>query len=214
MVKKAEIPDHLIDTAMTLAAERGWAGLSLAEIAAEAKLPLSKVYPVFDSKQAILAAFARRIDAEVLAEELNAEEMEEPARDRLFDVMMRRFDALLPYREALANILHDSLRRPLQGLAGTPQLARSMRWMLEAAGLSGEGLRGALRVKGLSAIYLATLRVWLRDDTADLSKTMASLDAQLRRVEGLLNRGRSFRAGRPSGSPEADPGAEAARQPG
>lgn len=188
MVKKAEIPDHVIDTAMKLAAERGWADLSLAEIAEQAGVPLSKVYPVYASKQHILAAFSRRIDAVVLAEALSAEEMEEPARDRLFDVMMRRFDALSPYREALANILHDGLRHPLGGLAATPQLARSMRWMLEAAGLGAGGLRGVLRVKGLSAIHLATLRVWLRDDTADLSKTMAALDGHLRRVEGLLRR--------------------------
>lgn len=188
MVKKAEIPDHVIDTAMKLAAERGWSDLSLAEIAAEAGVPLSKVYPIYASKQDILAAFSRRIDAVVLAEELSAEEMDEPARDRLFDVMMRRFDALSPYREALANILHDGLRHPLDGLAATPQLARSMRWMLEAAGLGATGLRGACRVKGLSAIHLATLRVWLRDDTADLSKTMAALDGHLRRVEGLLRR--------------------------
>ncbi len=187
MVKKADIPDHVIDTAMALAAERSWSGLSLAEIAAEAKLPLSKLYPLFSSKQSILAAFSRRIDAMVLAEELSSEELAEPARDRLFDVMMRRFDALLPYREALANIVYDSLRHPLQGVAGAPQLARSMRWMLEAAAIPAEGLPGLLRVKGLSAIYLATLRVWLRDDSDDLAKTMAALDAQLRRVEALLN---------------------------
>ncbi|MEX0922023.1 MAG: TetR/AcrR family transcriptional regulator [Rhodovibrionaceae bacterium] len=212
MVKKNEIPDRLIDTAMRLAAERGWSGLSLAEIAAEAELPLSQVYPLFDSKQAILSAFSRRLDAAVLAEELSAEELAEPARDRLFEVMMRRFDALQPYREALANILYDSLRRPLQGLAGTPQLARSMRWMLEAAGLNGEGVRGAVRVKGLSAIYLATLRVWLRDDSADLAKTMASLDAQLRRVEGLLNRSRSLR--RPGARQETPPPESAAEGAG
>ena len=66
MVKKADIPGHVIDTAMKLAAERGWRDLSLAEIADAAKLPLSKVYPVFPSKTAILGAFSRQIDAAVL----------------------------------------------------------------------------------------------------------------------------------------------------
>ena len=173
---------------MRLAAERGWSDLSLAEIAAEADLPLSKVYPLFASKQEILAGFSRRIDVEVLAEDLDAEEMEEPARDRLFDVLMRRFDAMAPYKDALANILYDALRRPLDGLAGAPQLARSMRWMLEAAGIGTDGLRGALRVKGLGAIYLATLRVWLRDESADSARTMATLDGHLRRAEHLLRR--------------------------
>lgn len=205
MVKKSEIPDHVIDTALALAAERGWSGLSLAEIAAEAKLPLSKVYPHFASKQEILAAFSRRIDAAVLAEELDADDLEESARDRLFDVMMRRFDALQPHKAALANILYDGLRNPLDGLAGAPQLARSLRWMLEAAGIGTGGVKGALRVKGLAAIYLATLRVWLRDDSPDLAKTMATLDGHLRRAESLLRRasGRRGAAGPPEDGQES-----------
>ena len=214
MVKKADIPDHVIDTALALAAERGWSELSLGEIAAEAGVPLSKVYPHFASKQEILAAFARRIDAAVLAEELGAEELEEPARDRLFDVVMRRFDALEPYKEALGNILYDGLRRPLDGVAGAPQLARSMRWMLEAAGIGTDGVKGMLRVKGLAAIYLATLRVWLRDDSADLAKTMAALDGHLRRVENLLRRAPGRRRGHREDSPPQDgPEARESGQP-
>ncbi|MEE8536313.1 MAG: TetR family transcriptional regulator, partial [Kiloniellales bacterium] len=69
MVKKADLPKEIIETALRLAAETGWRDLSLAAIAAAAKLPLAKVYPVFSSKQAILNAFTRRIDAEVLATE-------------------------------------------------------------------------------------------------------------------------------------------------
>ena len=96
MVKKADIPDHVIDTALALAAERGWRDLSLVEIAAAAKLPLSKLYPHYPSKTAILDAFMRRTDAAVLAEET---EPEGSARDRIFDVLMRRFDALQPHRD-------------------------------------------------------------------------------------------------------------------
>ena len=188
MVKKSEIHDHVIDTALGLAAKVGWRELSLAEIAEEAGLPLSKVYPHFGSKQEILDAFARRVDSQVLAEELDEEERAQPARDRIFDVLMRRFDLLQPQREALANIIYDQLRDPAAGLCSLAQLRRSMIWMTEAADLSSEGLQGALKVKGLMAIYLATLRIWLKDDTADLSKTMAALDGYLRRIEGFAER--------------------------
>ena len=37
----------------------------------------------------------------------------------------------------------------------------------------------------LGAVYLRTLNVWSSDETAELAKTMASLDKQLRRIEGL-----------------------------
>ena len=185
MVKKADIPDHVIDTAMRLAAEGRWRDLSLAEIAEAAKLPIAKVYPVFSSRQAILDAFVRRIDAAVLAES-DIDELEGSARDRLFDVLMRRFDALDPYKDAVATVAFDQARDPLAALASGCQLRRSLALMLEAAGLDSGGVRGALRVKGLGLIYLAAFRVWLRDESEDKARTMAALDKQLRRAEALI----------------------------
>ena len=184
MVKKADIPRHVIDTAMKLAAERGWRDLSLAEIADAANLPLSKVYPVFPSKAAIIGAFSRQIDAAVLdAEEAGAREG--GAHDRLFDALMRRFDALRPYRVALGNIVCAAAGDPASVLCGLCRLKRSMAGMLEAARLSTTGLRGALRVKALCVAYLATLRVFLRDDSPDMAPTMAALDRNLRHLGRL-----------------------------
>jgi len=187
MVKKADIPDHIIDTAMQLAAEGRWRDLSLAEIAEAAKLPIAKVYPVYGSRQAILDAFVRRIDAAVLAES-DADDLEGGARDRLFDVLMRRFDALDPYKDAVATVAFDQARDPLAALASACQLRRSMALMLEAAGLASGGARGVLRMKGVALIYLLALRVWLRDESADKARTMAALDQQLRRAEALILR--------------------------
>ncbi len=199
MVKKADIPGHVIDTAMKLAAERGWRDLSLAEIADAAKLPLSKVYPVFPSKTAILGAFSRQIDTAVLAAE-EAGAREGGAHDRLFDTLMRRFDALRPYREALGNILCAEAGDPVSALCDLCRLRRSMACMLEAARLSATGLRGALRVKALGLVYLATLRVFLRDDSPDMAATMAALDrnlSRLGRLARLCSRSRYRLAGVP-----------------
>ena len=197
MVKKADIPRHVIDTAMKLAAERGWRDLALAEIADAAKLPLSKVYPVFPSKTAILGAFSRQIDAAVLAAE-EAGAREASAHDRLFDALMRRFDALRPYREALGNIVCAEAGDPVSALCALCRLKRSMACMLEAAGLSATGLRGALRVKALGLAYLATLRVFLRDDSPDMAATMAALDRNLSHL-GRLARLCSRTQYRPAG---------------
>ena len=101
---------------------------------------------------------------------------------------MRRFDALQPYKEGLGNVIYDQARDPLGAVCGLGQLLRSMAAMLEAARIGSGGLRGAIRTKGLTGIYLATVRVWLRDDSADMAKTMAALDGYLRRIEGLARR--------------------------
>ncbi|HEY7579096.1 MAG TPA: TetR family transcriptional regulator, partial [Acetobacteraceae bacterium] len=62
---------------------------------------------------------------------------------------------------------------------------RSMRWMLSAAGVAAAGIDGELRVKGLLAVWLWTIRTWRTDETADLSATMAALDAALQRAERM-----------------------------
>ena len=191
---------RVIDRTLSLAAERGWRRVSLGDIAAAAKLPLAEFYRLYPSRAAILAAFVRRIDEAVLA----AGEAEgATARERLFDLLMRRFEALGPYKDGVAAILKDCGGDPLALLCGGVRLKRSMGWMLEAAGLSSHGLLGQVRAKGLAVVYLATLRRWLADDTADMSRTMAALDKHLRRAEGVA--GLCARWGRrgPRGTSEA-----------
>ena len=183
---RADPAAQIIATAFDMALDQGWSDLSLAEIAEAAGLPLSRVYAVFPSKQAILDGFSRQIDAAMLAE--GVEDLDLPARDRLFDMIMRRFDALQPQKEALAVILQDQLRDPLAACCGLDRLGRSMSATLEAAGFSTTGCRGLLRIKGLSALYLSTLRVWLRDDSEDMARTMAHLDKQLSRIDSLMGR--------------------------
>ena len=177
-----DVAAKVLETAMTLAAEGRWRDVSLAEIAEAAKLPLAKVYPVYPSKQAILGALFRQIDMAVLAAEEPAAR-EGPARDRLFDVLMRRFEALQPYRQAIATLITAQARDPLAAACGLARLGRSMACMLEAAGFSTSGVRGAVRIKALGAAYLATLRVWLSDESPDMGPTMAALDRHLGRLD-------------------------------
>lgn len=186
MAKKAETKaadprQHIIDVALRLAAERSWSGLALSDIAAAANVSLADLYAAFPSKAAILAAFSRNIDREVMAG-AGVDDSETP-RDRLFDVLMKRFDALAPYREGVAAIARDARRDPFLLISGAEPLMCAMAAMLEAAGIPSSGMIGAVRTKGLATIYLATLRDWLRDDTADKAKTMAALDGRLRRAE-------------------------------
>ena len=181
--------DKIIDAALACIARQGWRRLSLADIAAEAGLPILRVYRLFSSKPAILCGFFRRIDETVLAAPPEGEPDERP-RDRVFDLLMRRFDALQPHRAALDVLARELPTDPLAALAAGAGLLRSMRWMLEAAGISAEGLGGAVAVKLTAAAYLATLRAWRRDESPDLAPTMAALDRRLRGIERWYGSGR------------------------
>jgi AcrR family transcriptional regulator len=189
--------DRIIDAAFALIAQRGWRRLSLAAIAAEAGLPILRVYRLFSSKQAILCGHYRRVDEAVLTEPPKAEADERP-RDRIFDLLMRRFDALRPSKEALAVLRRELPGDPVTALCAAAALLRSMRWMLEAAGIPTTGLAGAVAVKLTAAAYLSTMRVWLRDDSPDLGRTMAALDVRLRRIERWLAPGPRDRREAPS----------------
>lgn len=181
MARKADISDRILDAVLELAPVTGWHGLSMAEIAAEAEVSLDQVHAAFPTKAGLLAGLLTRTDRKVLAE--GPADREETVRDRLFEVIMRRFDALASHRHAISAILRDLPADPVAGLDMLPRFANSMAWMLEAAGLSPSGLRGAVRIKGLAVIYLATLRVWLEDDSEDQARTMAALDRNLKTAE-------------------------------
>lgn len=184
MAQASKKTDPVIRAAFDLAARLGWRHVGLADIAAESKLGLAELYGRYRSKTDILIGFARDIDAAVLAGAGTPSE-EESVRDRLFDALMRRFEALAPYRDGLAAVLRDGAGGPAALLCGGASLLRSMAWTLESAGVGSNGLKGRLRTKGLLAVYLSSMRVWLRDETEDLAPTMAALDKRLARAESL-----------------------------
>ncbi len=172
-----------LDAFLGLIAEKGFSAVTLRDVATAAGLGFADLYRLYPDKVALVGAFMARIDGEVLAGMPSHDDPEETARDRLFDVMMRRYDALRPHRLALRAIRRAGTRDPLLALALGPALRRSMAVMLEAASLPSEGLSGALRHNGLLAIHYAVSRVYDGDETADLSKTMAALDSRLKMAE-------------------------------
>jgi len=175
--------DRVIDAFLGLIADKGFAAVTLRDVAAAADLGLADLYRLHRDKGALVAAFMARTDAAVLAGTPRAVDPEETARDRLFDVMMRRYDALKPHRAALRAIRRAVAGDPLLGLGLGPAVGRSMAAMLEAAALASDGFSGALRQNGLLAIHYAVSRVFDRDETIDLSRTMAALDNRLKTAE-------------------------------
>jgi AcrR family transcriptional regulator len=179
----ANAGDRLVDAALALAARQGWRDTGMAEIAREAGLTLADAHAACPSKLALLAGLHRRIDQAALAEA--GASGEEAQRDRLFDLLMRRFDALQPHKAALRSILRGSIGDAGM-LLGVPALLSSLAWRLEAADIPATGWRGRLRVHLLAALYISVFRTFLEDDSADLARTMAALDQRLRRAESWL----------------------------
>lgn len=181
--KKDKNPrETIVLSALKLAAEKGWANVSLRDIAAEAGMALADLRDICDEKSDIWLMLSRLVDRRVIEAVGDVDESMSP-RDRLFDVMMERFEILNDYREGVSAILDSFLPDPKQALITFPMTCRSMNWMLETAKIDTGGISGAAKIAGLTAVYIKVLRDWKEDVSPDLAKTMASLDRGLQRAE-------------------------------
>jgi ubiquinone biosynthesis protein COQ9 len=193
MLEGGTVRERIISASLRLAGERGWRDLSLGEIAAEAGAPLVELRKEFQSKAQILAAFSHALDIAVL------EKFPAPgpdvARDRLFDVLLTRFELMQPYKSAIRRILEDLRASPGEAMAQMRPALKSQYWMLAAAGISGEGGTGLLRLQGLLSIYSRVFKIWLDDDDPGMARTMAALDRRLRRGESIMRGLERFRDG-------------------
>lgn len=176
--------ERVVSGALDLSSRMGWDMITMADIADKAHITLAELSEIFDDKTDVLAAYGRMVDKKVL-ESCQDFDPSTPEKDRLFEILMERFDILNKDRAAVCSILHSFLPDPKQAVIAVPHLARSMAWMLEAAKIDTGGIKGAIRVAGFSVIYLSVLRTWMKDDTQDLSQTMATLDRALGRAERL-----------------------------
>ncbi len=178
-MEHTELDQALVASAFAQIAERGWAKLSIADAARAADLPLSAVRLRFPGKLALLQRFGQQADAMAL----EGAETDSPVRDRLFDLVMRRIDALQTHRAGMLALLRDLPWDPATVLALAPCHLASMKWLLDGCGVETTGLLGQLRVKGFLAVWLATVQAWRGDESEDLAATMAALDRALNRAE-------------------------------
>ena len=172
--------DKAVDALMALLTEHPFEEIGLAEVAGEAGLKLSALRAEFGSVLAIYAAHVKDIDRIVLD---GGDDMaEEPPRERLFDVLMRRLDAMTPHKDAVRSMMNSARRHPGLALALNGIAIRSHGWMLEAAGIGASGPRGALRAQGAAMMFARVVSVWVDDDESH-DRTMAALDRGLASAE-------------------------------
>lgn len=189
MARAADPTKKIIKATLDLAKDKGWRDMTLMDIAAKAKVSLAELRSAVRDKTQILERFQDQIDVEVLGS-LDPELADEPARDRLFEVLMRRFEIIAPHKDALRRIFEDlKTSLPDQVALLGPGL-RSMEWMMAGAGIEGHGFKRTVQVSGLAYIYASVFQTWLDDDDPGLARTMAELDRKLRSGETWMKNAR------------------------
>jgi AcrR family transcriptional regulator len=180
--------ERIVAAFMGLLGEKRFEAIGFGDISARAGLSLAECREEFGSTLAILAAHMKQIDRAVLSR-TDADMADEPPRERLFDVLMRRIEMMTPHREAVRSLVRSASRNPPLGFALNGLAVRSQAWMLTAANIDAAGTRGAIRAQGLAMLFGSVLRIWV-DDDEDNAKTMAALDRALARGQrwsGMLD---------------------------
>ena len=185
----ATLRNRIVDAALELAGERGWANVRLYQVAERAGVSLAQVGAEFRDQDALANAwFARALAAlESLPEGAIAGR---PAPERLHVAMMRWFDALAPQRELTVQMLEAKLylSHPHHWVPMIFDLSRLIHWFLDAARIASTGRARQLAEVGLTAIFLSTLSVWRRDDTVDQERTRAYLRRRLAQSDRWFGR--------------------------
>jgi AcrR family transcriptional regulator len=172
--------ERIIAAFMALLADKSIEQIGFAEIAKAAGVSLSELRGQFGSTLAILAAHVKATDRAVLAG-ADDDMAEEPPRERLFDVLMRRLEVLAPHKPAVRSLTRSAMRNPGLAFALNGLGVRSQQWMLTAADIDAAGPRGMVRAQGLAVLFASVLRTWVDDTDPGLARTMAALDRALAR---------------------------------
>jgi len=172
--------EKIVAAFLALLGEQAFEDIGYGDIAARAGVSLSLLRDEFASKLAIYAAHIKDVDRKVLAGG-DADLAEEPPRERLFDVLMRRLETLAPHRPAIRSLLRSVRRNPGLALALNRLAVNSQQWMLTAANITASGPKGIVRAQGLALLFARVLRTFVDDEDDGLARTMAALDRALAR---------------------------------
>jgi AcrR family transcriptional regulator len=187
--KRGTVRDRIVDAALELGEERGWSNVRLYQVAERAGVSLAAIGAEFRDMDALANAWFARALA-MVERSPPREVADQPAAERLHVVIMRWFDALAAHREVTGEMLRAKLylSHPHHWVPLIFDLSRLVHWFLDAARIASTGRARQLAEIGLTAIFVGSLRVWLRDDSAGSEHTRAYLRRRLAAADRLLSR--------------------------
>ena len=177
--------DGLADAAWTQLAELSPRAMHIDDVAAEAGVPSAAARAVAGSMANLFLHKLARLDRQAVLETLaDIEDAGDvPARDKIIEGLMHRFEVYAPYRRQMAQLETAARRDPALGLRLIESLSQAMRMLLRMAGDDLAGVRGEARVRGVAGVAMIVARVWQTDDTPDLSTTLKEIDRRLATAE-------------------------------
>ncbi|MEE9139157.1 MAG: TetR/AcrR family transcriptional regulator [Alphaproteobacteria bacterium] len=185
--RRAKVAERIVDETIAVAEEVGWDGVRLRTVAERLDVSLADVLEHYRDLDAVADAWFRRAWAAMLApvpEGFAAV----PARERIHLIMMRWFDALAAHRRLAGEILRAKAypEHPHHWVPLIFNLSRTIQWVRDIAVLDAGSPRRQVEEIGLTGLFLATLAVWLCDDSPGQSRTRDFLGRRLAGADRLM----------------------------
>lgn len=173
----------IAEAALSLAGEKGWDRLAFQDIAKKAKVGVMAIEARFSDSWDILKWVLKKLEKDT--QDAVEGYLGGAWRDNLMEILMMRFELAQKHRDAYAAIPRSVLRDPAAARRFAPGFCRTMERMLKLAGLPESRCQPPF-VAAFGAIYLSIVDAWSRDDTPDLSRTMAAVDRRLGHFEAVI----------------------------
>lgn len=166
----------ILDKIFTNIAKDGWIKFSLLQFSKTQKISIKDLKIFFRNKDHILERFSKMIDFKVESN-IDIEEMKSTSKkDNLFELIMLRLEVMQTYKVALRNILSSAKEQPIILKKLSKNIINSLDFYLELSLYYDDTPVDFLKKNAIFIVYSLTFRVWLNDESDDLSKTMAELD--------------------------------------
>lgn len=167
----------------------GWAGVRLTEVAARLELPMHRMLAEYRDLDAVANAWFRR-GWQAMLDEAPEGFAGWPERSRLEHCLLAWFGAFAAHRRVTVEMLRHKAHppHPHTWVPMVFDLSRTIQWLREAARLEARyGTRRAqVEEVALTALFVATLAVWARDDSENQARTRRFLEKGLSGGEGWM----------------------------
>ena len=183
MAQEKTKKQDILDAALNLSASEAWDQVSLLDIAQEAGVDPADITSMFPQKSDIVLSLLQRLDDEILAENFRFDLERDGEKDRLFEIIMFRFDLLEEQRAGYHSMLESLHRTPEKAWRHKREFCYAMRLMLEKAEIECHSvMKEDMLIAALSLVYIVSVKAWMKDDSPDLAKTMSVVDKNLTRM--------------------------------
>lgn len=182
----------IINKSFELIEKIGWERFSFQKLSEKEKIPLNFLKTNYKCKYTVIEKFSQMIDRQVESNIRADDLMDSSIKDKLFELIMLRFDELESFKKALKNIFLSTKKNPLLISIISKNLLNSFDFYLEVSNSYQNSPTDIFKKNFLLLIYSLVFETWLNDNSEDLSKTMSQLDKYLSIAEKTQNKINNF----------------------